>query len=153
MGDLSRTNLDQLAVRDGLYKALVQAFENGEISWSNCVTEDRGDGALILVPPEMPKSLLVSKIPAALVDAVSMHNEACPERARMRLRMALHAGEIHCDAHGFAGTAINHLIGPICALTFRETIITRRAVVGSRFGSSRSTLTGVGAWWRQHVQP
>ena len=37
-GDPSRTNLDQLAVRDGLYKALIQAFENSEISWSNCVT-------------------------------------------------------------------------------------------------------------------
>lgn len=107
-GDPSRTNLDQLAVRDGLYRALIRAFGNSEISWSNCVTEDRGDGALILVPPEVPKSLLVSRIPAALVDALSMHNEACPTQARMRLRMALHAGEIHRDAHGFAGTAINH---------------------------------------------
>jgi tetratricopeptide (TPR) repeat protein len=107
-GDPSRTNLDQLAVRDGLYKALIRAFENSEISWSNCVTEDRGDGALILVPPEVPKSVLVSKIPAALVDAISMHNDSCPMQARIRLRMALHAGEIHRDAHGFAGTAINH---------------------------------------------
>ena len=107
-GDPSRTNLDQLAVRDGLYRALIQAFENSKISWPNCVAEDRGDGALILVPSQVPKSLLVSKIPAALVDAVSMHNEACPVQARMRLRMALHAGEIHSDAHGFAGTAINH---------------------------------------------
>jgi len=107
-GDPSRTNLDQLAVRDGLYRALIQAFENSKISWPNCVAEDRGDGALILVPPEVPKSLLVSKIPAALVDAVGVHNAACPIQARMRLRMALHAGEIHRDAHGFAGTAINH---------------------------------------------
>jgi hypothetical protein len=107
-GDPARKNLDQLAVRDGMYRALIQAFEKSEISWSNCMTEDRGDGALILVPPEVPKSLLVSKVPGALVDAVSMHNEACSIQARMRLRMALHAGEIHRDAHGFAGTAINH---------------------------------------------
>jgi hypothetical protein len=91
-----------------LYEALIQAFEDSKISWSNCVSENREDGALILVPPEVPKSLLVSKIPATLVDAVSMHNEGRPAQARMRLRMALHAGEIHRDAHGFAGTAINH---------------------------------------------
>ena len=107
-GDPSRTNLDQLTVRDGLYKALIHAFDNSGISWSTCVTEDRGDGALILVPPQVPKSLLVTTIPTALVDAVSMHNAACPVQARIRLRMALHAGEIHGDAHGFAGTAINH---------------------------------------------
>jgi len=106
-GDPSRTNLDQLKIRDGLYEALIHAFENSGIPWSNCMSEDRGDGALILVPPEVPKSLLVTKIPAALVDGIRIHNEACPTQARMRLRMALHAGEIHRDAHGFAGAAIN----------------------------------------------
>lgn len=107
-GDPSRTNLDQLAVRDGLYKALIRAFENSGVSWSTCVTEDRGDGALILVPPQVPKSLLVSMTPAALVDAIGIHNAACAVQAQIRLRVALHAGEIHSDAHGFAGIAINH---------------------------------------------
>ena len=107
-GDPSRTNLDQLAVRDGLYTALIQAFDVSGISWPDCVTEDRGDGALILIPPEVPKSLLVTKIPAALVDTLGRHNAICLVQARMRLRMALHAGEVHHDAHGFAGAAINH---------------------------------------------
>jgi eukaryotic-like serine/threonine-protein kinase len=106
--DPSRTNIDQLAVRDGLYEALIHAFEDSEISWSNCMTEDRGDGALILVPPEVPKSLLVSRVPAALVDAVTTYNESRPIQTRMRLRIALHAGEVHRDAHGFASNAINH---------------------------------------------
>jgi class 3 adenylate cyclase len=128
-GDPSRTNLDQLAVRDGLYRALIQAFENSGISLSNCVTEDRGDGALILVPPEVPKSLLVSKIPAALVDAVSMHNEASPVQARMRLRMALHAGEIHRDAYGFAGTAINHAFRLVKAPALKSALVSSPGVL------------------------
>jgi tetratricopeptide (TPR) repeat protein len=107
-GDPSRTNLDQLTVRDGLYKALIHAFDNSGISWTTCVTEDRGDGALILVPPQVPKSLLVTMIPTALVDAISTHNAGFSVQARIRLRMALHAGEIHSDTHGFTGTAINH---------------------------------------------
>ncbi len=63
-GDPSRTNLDQLAARDGLYKALAQAFGSSGIRWRDCVIEDRGDGALILVPPEVPKSLLAARVPA-----------------------------------------------------------------------------------------
>jgi hypothetical protein len=107
-GDPSRTNLDQLTVRNGLYKTLVRAFRNSKISWPDCVTEDRGDGAVILVPPEVPKSRLVTRIPAALVAAVGRHNAGRPVQERMRLRVALHAGEIHRDAHGFTGVSVTH---------------------------------------------
>ncbi len=107
-GDSSRTNLDQLTVRDGLYKALGGAFRKSRIGWADCVTEDRGDGVLVLIPPEVPKSRLVTRYPAALAAAIGKHNARCPEPARMRLRVALHAGEIHRDEHGVAGAAINH---------------------------------------------
>jgi tetratricopeptide (TPR) repeat protein len=135
-GDPSRTNLDQLAARDGLYKALTQAFENSGIPWPDCVIEDRGDGALILVPPEVPKSLLAARIPAALADAVSVHNRACPVQARIRLRMALHAGEVYRDAHGFAGTAINH--------TFR---LVEAPVLRSALASSPGVLALIVSEW------
>ena len=107
-GDPARTNLNQLAVRDGLYKALTQAFGESGILWESCVSEDRGDGALILVPPEVPKTYLVTSLPDRLVAAVSRHNARCAVPERMRLRVALHAGEVYRDAHGVAGTAINH---------------------------------------------
>ena len=101
----SRTNADQLAIRDGMYKALTQSFARAGIAWCTC--EDRGDGALILIPPEVPKILLVTKWPAHLVIALNRHNGARPHETEIRLRVALHAGEIHYDAHGVAGTAIN----------------------------------------------
>src|SRR2546421_9758714 len=47
-GDRRRTNLDQVAARDGLYYALDRAFARSEMSWDDCYHEDRGDGALIL---------------------------------------------------------------------------------------------------------
>ena len=43
---LQPTNLNQLAVRDALYKALTQAFGRSGIAWDSCVSEDRGDGVL-----------------------------------------------------------------------------------------------------------
>ena len=107
-GDPARTNLDQLAVRDALYRALAQAFAESRIGWDSCVSEDRGDGALILVPPDVPKTLLVTGLPGMLAAAVSRHNAGCSVPERMRLRMALHAGEVYQDAHGVAGAAVNH---------------------------------------------
>ncbi len=107
-GDPDRTNLNQLAVRDGLYKALIQAFGESGIEWGSCVSEDRGDGALILVPPEVPKAYLVTSLPGRLAAAVSRHNAGCAGPEQMRLRVALHAGEVYRDAHGVAGSAVNH---------------------------------------------
>lgn len=107
-GDPARTNLDQLAFRDGLYRSLSLAFAQSGIGWGSCVSEDRGDGALILVPPEVPKALLVTGLPGLLAAAAGRHNAGCAGPQRMRLRMALHAGEVHHDAHGVAGAAVNH---------------------------------------------
>ena len=106
-GDPSRTNTHQLAIRDTVYKVLQQSFAKASISWTKCVTEDRGDGVLILIPPSVPKSLLVEKLPAHLAEMLAHHNAGCPAQVRIRLRVALHAGEVHPDAHGYAGTSIN----------------------------------------------
>ena len=54
-GDPARTNLDQLAVREALYEALARAFAESGIGWGSFVSEDRGDGALILIPPGIPR--------------------------------------------------------------------------------------------------
>ena len=107
-GDPARTNLNQLAIREGLYEALPEAFAESGIGWDSCVSEDRGDGALILVPPEVPKTRLVTSLPGVLAAAVSRHNAGCSVPERMRLRVALHAGEVYRDAHGVAGAAVNH---------------------------------------------
>ena len=76
--------------------------------WANCMSEDRGDGALILIPPDVPKIRLVTNLPTALAALVARHNAGCTSAERMRLRVALHAGEIYHDAYGVAGAAINH---------------------------------------------
>jgi tetratricopeptide (TPR) repeat protein len=106
-GDLSRTNLDQVAVRSGLYVALRRALELSQVAWTDCYHEDRGDGMFLLVPPDVPKSLLVADFPHILVAALREHNRLHRTEARIRLRLAIHAGEIHFDEHGAAGSALN----------------------------------------------
>src|SRR5262245_53939583 len=73
-GDRSRTNAHQLAVRAGLYESVEQAFTEAGITWQSCTWEDRGDGILILVPPDAPKSRLVDHLPGRLIAALHRHN-------------------------------------------------------------------------------
>lgn len=124
-GDRRRTNPDQVAVRDGLYDALSRAFARSRMPWEDCYHEDRGDGALILIPSDVPKSLLVTDLPRELAAALREHNQAHGRPERIRLRMAVHAGEIHHDAHGVAGTAIN------VAFRLLEAAPLKRALAGS----------------------
>ena len=106
-GNQLRTNPHQVAVRDGLYGAMRDAFGGPGIRWDACGVEDRGDGVFVLIPPEVPKALLVESLPPALVTALQAHNGGHPGPERIRLRMALHAGEIHYDKHGVTAAAVN----------------------------------------------
>src|SRR5690349_11782249 len=106
-GDQRRTNKHQVAVRDGLYLAMREAFGHAGIPWDDCGHEDRGDGMLILVPAQLPKGLLVESLPSALVAALHAHNSTRPGQERIRLRMALHAGEVNYDDHGVTAAAVN----------------------------------------------
>jgi tetratricopeptide (TPR) repeat protein len=106
-GDRARTNPHQVAVRDGLYRALRAAFADAQITWQDCYHEDRGDGLFVLVPPEVPKNVLVSHLPRKLAAELAAHNQVHDQAARIRLRLAVHAGEIQHDENGVAGSAIN----------------------------------------------
>ena len=106
-GDRRRTNRNQVAVRDGLYGAMGEAFGQAGVPWADCDHEDRGDGIFILVGPEVPKSVFAEALPSALATALYRHNGTHPDRERIRLRMALHAGEVTFDQHGATAASVN----------------------------------------------
>jgi tetratricopeptide (TPR) repeat protein len=106
-GSRLRTRTDQAAIRHGLYQALELAFTRSGVGWDGCYREDRGDGVLILVPPQVPKSVLAAGVPGELSVAVRAHNQVHDPDARMRLRLALHGGEVLHDAYGVTSTAVN----------------------------------------------
>src|SRR5687767_14087021 len=93
-GGRHRTTKHRRASRDGLYRTLRTAFDDVGIHWDDCGNEDRGDGVLILAPPEIPKAPFTDALPFALVRALNAHNNEQPDEAtRFRMRMVLHAGE------------------------------------------------------------
>lgn len=106
-GDRRRTNEHKVAVRAGLYSALGHAFDRSGIPWDRCYQEGCGDGIFVLAPADVPKVLFVDGFPRALVEALQEHNDGRRPEEQIRLRMALHAGEVQYDDHGVTGSAIN----------------------------------------------
>jgi tetratricopeptide (TPR) repeat protein len=106
-GGRQRTNRHQLAVRKGLYQIVADAFRHAGIPWDVSTGQDRGDGIFILLPPEVPKSLLVESLPAALVAELRTHNSVHRRQEQIRLRMALHAGEVSYDEFGVTAASVN----------------------------------------------
>src|SRR2546430_7325701 len=110
-GDQRRTNPHQVAVRRGVYRVLRAALGRAGISWADCDHEDRGDGVFVLAPAQAPKSHFVDALPYELAEALRQHNYLRRAEERIRLRVAIHAGEVIYDEHGATGASIN--------LTFR----------------------------------
>lgn len=107
-GAAGRTDRHRKALRAGLYTALRSALGSAGIRLEDCYHEDRGDGALILVGPEVPKALLVTRMPQALFAALVAHNALYVEDARIKARLSLHAGEVAFDRQGVVGHPVNH---------------------------------------------
>jgi hypothetical protein len=107
-GDRRRTNPHQLIVRDALYQAVRWALAEAGISWAACWHEDRGDGMLVLASAQIPKAGFVDIVPGVLAAALRQHNVCHPVEEQIRLRMALHAGEVQFDRHGVTSAAVNH---------------------------------------------
>jgi len=140
-GDPKRTNQHQIAVRDGLYRAMQDAFAHADIPWDRCDREDRGDGVFILVPADVPKSLFVESLPSALVAALQAHNATCMHERRIRLRLALHAGEVNYDEHGVTAGSVN--------LAFR--LVEANALKAALAGSGGVLAVIVSSWFFDEV--
>jgi hypothetical protein len=74
---------------------------------------DRGDGILALIHPvdQAPKALLLTRAIPALHRLSADHNDSLPRTSQlqrqMRLRVVIHAGEVHYDANGCFGEALD----------------------------------------------
>lgn len=125
-----RDNVDQLAIRAALYETLRDAFEDSGIPWRQTVREDRGDGVLIFVSAEVSKVLLLGPMPARLAELLERGNAKRSVRQRFRLRVVVHAGEVHHDAHGYAGYDVNLAFRLVDARPLREAMEHSAASVG-----------------------
>jgi hypothetical protein len=122
-----RSNTNRLRIRKGLYQAIQNAFDTAGIPWVSCRHEDLGDGVLILVPADVPKLLFADELPGTLTDQLRQYNASHPPEEKMRLRLAVHAGEISYDEHGFTGASIIHTFRLLDAPELKATLAANAA--------------------------
>lgn len=109
-----RTNPIKEELRQEVYRLLGKAMAEAGIESSHCDPfVDRGDGVLALIHPvdEVPKTLLLNPLLPVLTSLLVEHNttlgsaqRACRE---MRLRVVVHAGEVHSDGKGYFGESLD----------------------------------------------
>lgn len=74
---------------------------------------DRGDGILALIHPadQVPKALLLNRAVPALNQLLTDYNIGLPNpsqpQRQLRMRVVLHAGEVHYDANGCFGESLD----------------------------------------------
>jgi class 3 adenylate cyclase len=105
----TRTNSVRSQLRNVLFELLDEALVAGGIGRKHRDEfVDRGDGALCLVRPfdQLPKTLLLTIVVPALAELLTKNAENRPELA-FRLRVAVHAGEVHRDARGPYGEDVD----------------------------------------------
>jgi class 3 adenylate cyclase len=119
----------QMYVHSALYAMLATAFNRSGIPWSDCAYEDRGDGALVIVPPTLSAAALVDPIPERLRALVRRHNRVSAEAAQIQLRVAVHIGSVHHDGYGFVGHDVTLLCRLLDARPLKRMLATSGAEV------------------------
>ncbi len=103
----SRNVHDLMTVQEGAYEVLRTALADSGVDVDSCTIEDRGDGALVLVPADVPKNQLADLLPDRLVAALRRYNANRSPAAQFKLRVALDAGDIRRNGNGWVGPALN----------------------------------------------
>ncbi|URM96919.1 cyclic nucleotide-binding domain-containing protein [Actinomadura madurae] len=101
-----RDDADRIDVRRAMYRALQEAFEDSGVPWDGCHIEDRGDGALIVVPPQVTTAAVIDPMLVSLGMRLRRHNHRSSEAVRIQLRVAVNVGPVMPDPPGVSGSSI-----------------------------------------------
>jgi len=110
----SRTNPVKAELRRTVYELFNTALRSAGIQERHRDRFiDRGDGILALIHPvdEAPKTLLLTRVIPVLHRLIADRNASLPRTSQsqrqLRLRVVVHAGEVHYDANGCFGEALD----------------------------------------------
>lgn len=120
-----RSDVDQQWLRDQLRQVLRRVCAESGVPHDELAWQDTGDGGFFLVPASLPKRLLVDPFVVRLHAALREHNGRASGDGRLRLRVALHAGEVATDTSldgraGYVGRDLNFACRLVDAAALRE---------------------------------
>ncbi|WP_370971125.1 hypothetical protein [Amycolatopsis sp. cg9] len=87
-------NLAQLRARAALTRMMRLAFRAAGVGWWRLSIQDRGDGLLAIVPAGVSKADLLDPFVPRLLAELRAYNGIVAPAWRIRLRLAVHAGEL-----------------------------------------------------------
>ncbi|GAB3672984.1 hypothetical protein GCM10027589_42700 [Actinocorallia lasiicapitis] len=125
-----RNDVNRRVVREIMYGELERACRQSNVPWSSCHREDRGDGALMIVPPTVPTASVLHPMCPDLAAAVRRHNLRARDGERFQIRVSVHVGPVTGDSNGMVGEAINMTARLLDARPFK----TRLAATGTALG-------------------
>lgn len=111
----------QLHLRRGMYDLLEEAFALTRLPWERCRREDRGDGVVLLAPPDADPDAFLDPL-AYHVAALLRRNRYAADHVRLRMRLSVHHSYVCLDDTGFAGAAAIHLFRLLHAHAFKRAL-------------------------------
>lgn len=124
-GSTTRNNMAKAGLRDDMYRMVEVSLEsNGIPEDYRDPLVDRGDGILTMIHPQVPKPLLLGQVVPTLHNLLAERARTADQPGQhLRLRVVVHAGEVHSDERGYFGEALDDafrlLDAPEVKQTFR----------------------------------
>ncbi|MFD3308182.1 hypothetical protein [Streptomyces sp. NPDC058694] len=104
----SRSNPVQLWLRERLYELVEEALDvTGVDRHAAPAPSDRGDGFFWLLPGSVDKVDLTGRFVDLMHDGLRAHARTASAEGAMRLRVALHSGDVARDVRGWQGEELN----------------------------------------------
>ncbi|MFF2778512.1 hypothetical protein ACFVU3_26780 [Streptomyces sp. NPDC058052] len=103
-----RTDPLQQWLRERLHAITDEALREAGIGPADMeAVSDRGDGSFLLIRPTVSKLDLTTRFVDALQAGLRGHAQRSNEDSALRVRVALHAGDVARDDRGWVGEALN----------------------------------------------
>jgi hypothetical protein len=112
-----------MTIRHVLREALRASFEQSGIDWGACRVADLGDGLRVTAPAGVAKAALIYPLLDDVAARLRAHNRLAGPATVIRVRMALHAGELRLGpCGGVAGRPLEVLARLLDAPTVRAAL-------------------------------
>ena len=120
-GAHDRTDTDRSIIRKALHNTIQAAMQG----FPGARLEDRGDGVLIVIPPDVSTARVMDQLLRVVPRALDRHNSSHRNPAQFQLRLSVNVGPVTSDGMGVDGEAI------IVAARIVEAPAFKAAVAGS----------------------
>jgi len=124
-GARTRTDGDRQSIREALFQMTRDAVRG----FPDVQFEDRGDGFLTVVPPDVTTARVISQAVSKMSAALARHNSTQRESAQFKLRLAVNVGPVVSDV-GISGEAIIVTARLVDAPDFKSALTRSSASLG-----------------------